>query len=98
MDTFAGFFRMINGSDYPPRLPFQMDNNIFGRPLNQSTRERCFLQEAYSDNEVEGIEYASYRIATEPKTLPVVVLDNATSDLLIRIIDATATCESCTRR
>ena len=77
---------MVAGADYAQPLEAGA-RQIFNTPLSQSQRSVCYSQRTYEDTAVEGDEYFSLRVATEARTLPNIVINEALNTTLVRIID-----------
>ena len=77
---------MSAGADYPPPLESGQDQ-IYGKPLSQSTRHTCYTQQTYEDSAEEGDEYFSLRVATESRTPSNVAIDPTRGTTLIIIAD-----------
>ena len=86
IDLLFGEFLNSPGADYQQPLSSGL-NQVYNRPLSQSTRRMCYDQVTYEDTLQEGAEYFSLRVTVEPRTLCNVVIHTARATTLVEIVD-----------
>ena len=78
---------MSPGADYPPPLENGVNSQIFDRPLSQSQRSVCYMQQTYEDDKAEHDEVFTLQIVTDRRypLSNLVIGDSGTTH--IRIVD-----------
>ena len=78
---------MSPGADYPPPLENGVNSQIFDRPLSQSQRSVCYMQQTYEDDQPEFDELFTLQIVADGRyPLNNLVIDDA-GTTHIRIVD-----------